>query len=90
MVAFNLAGTLAFISVFYWFGGDHSLLALGRWVALFASALLVPMYWSGKVEAELARLPPPVSPGLRRASLYPILAGIMTLIAAMAFLAPGH
>jgi len=84
MVALNLTGTLIFISAFYWMGRDHSLTALGRWVALFASAIVVPMYWSGKVEAELARLPGPLSPHLKRASLYPVMVGIMTLCAAAA------
>ena len=90
MVAFNVAGTLVFVSVFFWFGRDHSLLALGRWVALFGAALLIPMYWSGKVEAEIAKLPQPVAPELRRAPLYPILAGIMTLVAALGLLPGGH
>jgi len=89
MVAFNLAGTVAFVSVFYWFGRDHSLVALGRWVLLFTAALVLPMYWSGKVEAELARLPGPLSPGLRRASLYPVMTGILTLCAGMALFERG-
>jgi hypothetical protein len=82
MVAFNLAGTVIFVLAFYWLGRDHSLWALARWVALFASAIVVPMYWSGKVEAELARLPRPLPPHLKRASLYPVMVGIMTLCAA--------
>lgn len=84
MAALNVIGTVAFVSVFYWFGPDHSLYTLARWIALFASALVLPMYWSGRVEAELARLPGPLSPGLRRAPLYPVLTGIMTLCAGMA------
>ena len=60
MVALNVAGTVALISVFFWLSTDHSPLMLARWVALFVSALLLPMYWSGKVEAELARLPGPL------------------------------
>jgi len=90
MVAFNVAGTLVFVSVFFWFGRDHSLLALWRWVALFGAALLIPLYWSGKVEAEIARLPSPVSPGLQRAALYPVLVGIMTLVAALGLLPGGR
>ena len=86
MVALNLAGTAAFISVFFWFGRDHSPLMLLRWAVFFGSALVIPMYWSGKVEAELARLPAPVSPQLRRAAVYPVLVGIITLVAAMALL----
>jgi hypothetical protein len=84
MVAFNLTGTVIFVSVFYWLGRDHSLIALARWVALFATAIVLPMYWSGKVEAELVRLPGPLPLHLRRAALYPVLVGIMTLCAAAA------
>jgi len=84
MVALNLAGTVAFVSVFFWLGRDHSPIALARWVALFVSALVLPMYWSVKVEAELARLPRPLPLHLRRAALYPVMVGIMTLCAAAA------
>jgi hypothetical protein len=86
MVALNLTGTAAFISVFFWLGRDHSPLMLLRWAALFVAALALPMYWSGKVEAELARLPGPVSPQLKRAAVYPVWVGIFTLGAAMALL----
>ena len=84
MVALNVAGTAAFVSVFYWFGHDHSLFALVRWAWLFGSALLLPMYWSGQVEKELARLPGPLPRHLRRAAVYPIAVGILTLCAALA------
>ena len=84
MVAFNLAGTVIFVSVLYWLGRDRSPFALARWVALFVSAIVLPMYWSGKVEAELARLPGPLLVHLRRAALYPVMVGIMTLCAAAA------
>ena len=86
MVALNLAGTAAFISVFFWFGRDHSPLMLLRWAVLFLATLVMPMYWSGKVEAELARLPGPVSPQLKRAAIYPVWVGIFTLGAAIALL----
>ena len=82
MVAINVAGTLALSSAFFWFGHDHSPLMFARWVVLFGVALLMPMHWSGKVEAELARLPQPVAPGLRRAAVYPVWAGMITLLAA--------
>jgi hypothetical protein len=82
MVTLNIAGTVAFVLVFFWLGQDHSVIGLSRWVILFGSALLVPMYWSGKVEKELAQLPVP--PHLKRAALYPVVVGIMTLCAAMA------
>ena len=84
MVALNIAGTVAFVLVFFWLGRDHSLIGLSRWVILYGSALLVPMYWSGKVEQELAKLPGPLPPHLKRAALYPVVVGIMTLCAAMA------
>ena len=86
MVALNLAGTLAFVSVFFWMNSDHTLSTLARWVALFVSAIVAPMYWSGKVEAELARLPGPLAPHLRRAALYPVVVGIMTLCAGLALI----
>jgi hypothetical protein len=35
MVAINLAGTAAFISVFFWLGRDYSPLMLLRWAVLF-------------------------------------------------------
>lgn len=83
MVALNLAGTVAFVSAFFWLGGDHSPLMLLRWAVLFVAALVLPMYWSSRVEAELARLPGPVSPQLKRAAIYPVWAGIFTLSAAL-------
>lgn len=86
MVALNLAGTVAFVSVFFWFGGDHSPLMLLRWAVLFVASLLFPMYLSGRVEAELARMPGPVPPPLRRAAVYPVWVGIFTLGAAIALL----
>ena len=86
MVALNVAGTAAFISVFFWFGSDRSPLMLVRWALLFVSTLLLPMYWSGKVEAELARLPGPVPPQLKRAAIYPVWVGIFTLAAAIALI----
>jgi hypothetical protein len=86
MVALNVAGTAAFISVFYWFGRDHSPLMLLRWAVLFVATLALPMYWSGQVEAELARLPGPVSPQLKRAAVYPVWVGLFTLGAAIALL----
>lgn len=86
MVALNVAGTVAFVSVLFWMGRDHSPLTLFRWAMLFVAALVLPMYWSGKVEAELARLPEPVSPGLRRAGVYPVWVGLFTLGSAMALL----
>ena len=86
MVAINLAGTVAFISVFFWLGRDHSPLMLLRWAVLFGATLVLPMYFSEKVEAELARLPKPVSPELRRAAIYPVWVGLMTLGAAIALL----
>ena len=79
MVAFNVAGTVAFISVFFWLGRDHSPLMLVRWAFLFVATLLMPVYWSGKVEAELARLPAPPSARLKRAAIYPVWVGLMTL-----------
>ena len=86
MVAINLAGTAAFISVFFWLGRDYSPLMLLRWAVLFAATLVFPMYLSGKVETELARLPKPVPPELRRAAVYPVWVGIMTLGAVIALL----
>ena len=86
IVAINLTGTAAFISVFFWLGQDHSPLMLLRWTVLFVAALVLPMYWSGKVEAELARLPGPVSGQLKRAAVYPVWVGIFTLGAAIALL----
>ena len=88
MVAFNVTGTVAFVSVFFWFGGDHSSLMLLRWAVLFVASLLFPMYLSSKVEAELARLPGPLPPQLRRAAVYPVWVGIFTLAAAIALLEP--
>ena len=86
MVALNVAGTVAFVSVFFWMGRDHSPLMLMRWAVLFVASLLFPMHLSGKIEAELARLPDPVSPQLRRAATYPVWVGIFTLGAALALL----
>lgn len=86
MVALNVAGTAAFISVFFWFGRDHSPLMLFRWALLFVASLLFPMYLSGKVDAELARLPGPVPPQLKRAAIYPVWVGIFTLAAAIVLL----
>jgi hypothetical protein len=86
MVAFNLAGTVALISVFFWLGQDHSLMMLVRWAVLFVAALVMPMYWSGKVEAEITRLPGPLRPQLKRAAVYPVWVGLFTLGAALALL----
>lgn len=86
MVALNLTGTAIFVSVLFWMGQDHSFAALLRWAILFVSALVLPMYWSSKVEAELARLPGPLPRHLKRASLYPVMTGIMTLCAGIALL----
>ena len=86
MVALNVAGTVAFVSVFFWMGRDHSPLMLVRWAVLFVASLLFPMYLSSRVQAELARLPEPVSPQLRRAATYPVWVGIFTLGAALALL----
>ena len=86
MVALNVAGTAAFISVFFWFGRDHSPLMLFRWALLFVASLLFPMYLSGKVDAELARLPGPVPPPLKRTAIYPVWVGLFTLGAAIALL----
>ena len=81
MVAINLAGVVVFVSVFFWFGRDHSPMMLVRWVVLFLATLVLPMYWSGKIEAELARLPGPVSAELKRAAVYPLWVGFLTLAA---------
>jgi hypothetical protein len=86
MVAFNVAGTVAFLSVFFWRGTDHSPLMLLRWAMLFVATLLLPMYWSGKVEGELARLPGPIGPHLRRAGIYPVWVGLIALLAAAGLL----
>ena len=86
MVALNIAGTVAFVSVFFWFGRDHSPLMLLRWALLFVASLLFPMYLSARVDAELARLPGPVSPQLKRAAIYPVWVGLFTLCAAIALL----
>lgn len=86
MVTLNLAGTVAFVSVFFWFGRDHSAMMLARWVMLFVATLVLPMYWSSRVEAELAKLPGPVSPRLRRAAVYPVWVGIFALAAVSALL----
>lgn len=86
MVALNVAGTVAFVSVFFWMGRDHSPLMFVRWGLLFVASLVFPMYLSNRVEAELARLPEPVSPQLRRAATYPVWVGIFTLAAALALL----
>jgi hypothetical protein len=86
MVAFNVAGTVAFLSVFFWRGSDHSPLMLLRWAMLFVATILLPMYWSGKVEAELARLPGPLPHHLKLAGVYPVWVGLMTLGAAAALL----
>ena len=86
MVALNLTGTAAFISVFYWLGGDHSPLVLLRWAVFFVATLVLPMYWSGKVEAELSRLPVSVSPQLKHAAVYPVWVGLFALGSAIALL----
>ena len=86
MVALNVAGTAAFISVFFWTGRDHSLLMLLRWIAFFGAGLLIPMRLSGRVEAALAQLQSPVSTELRRAATYPVWVGIFALAAAIALL----
>lgn len=86
MVALNVAGTVALVSVFFKAGADQSPLMLFRWALLFAAALLFPMYLSHRVEAELARQAGPVSPQLRRAAIYPVWVGIFTLAAAMSLL----
>jgi hypothetical protein len=86
MVALNVAGTVAFLSVLFWTGGDHSPLMLFRWALLFVAALLFPMYLSSRVEAELAKHTGPVSPQLKRAAVYPVWVGIFTLAAAMTLL----
>jgi hypothetical protein len=84
MVAINLAGTVTFISVFFWIGRDHSPMMLLRWIAFFGATLIFPMRLSGRVEAALAQLPKPVPPELRRAATYPVWVGLMTLGAALA------
>ena len=84
MAALNVAGTVVFVSASFWFGPDHSPMMLLRWAVLFGATLLFPMYLSGKVESALALLPKPVSPGLRRAAVYPVWVGILTLMAALA------
>jgi len=81
MVALNVAGTVALISVSFWLGRDHSPSMLVRWTFLFVSTVLLPMYWSGKVEAELGRIPPPVSSQLKRAAVYPVWVGLAALCA---------
>jgi hypothetical protein len=86
IVTLNIAGTVAFVSVFFWMGRDHSALMLVRWATLFVASLLFPMYLSGRVEAELARLPGPVPPPLKRAAVYPVWVGIFALGAAIALL----
>ena len=86
MAALNVAGTVAFVSVFFWLDRDHSVLTLVRWTFVFVSALVMPMYWSGKIEAELARLPEPLPPQLKRAAIYPVWVGLMTLGAVLALL----
>ena len=86
MVALNVAGTVAFVSVFFWMGRDHSPLMLVRWAVLFVASLLFPLYLSRKVESALARLPEPVPLPLRRAATYPVWVGIFTLAAALALL----
>ena len=86
MVALNVAGTAAFVSVFFWMGRDHSLLMLLRWIAFFGAGLLIPMRLSGRVEAALAQLQAPVPPELRRAAIYPVWVGIMTLGSALALI----
>lgn len=86
MVALNVAGTVAFISVFFWMGDDHSPLMLFRWVLLFVAGLLFPMYLSAKVEAALRRHPCPVSRELERAAVYPVWVGIFALGAAIALI----
>ena len=86
IVALNVAGTVAFISVFFWMERDHSLVTLLRWGVLFVAGILFPMYLSGRVEAELARLPKPVPPQLTRAAVYPVWVGIFTLGSALALL----
>jgi hypothetical protein len=88
MVALNVAGTVAFVSVFFWMGGDHSPLMLVRWAVLFVATLVFPMYLSAKVEAALSRLPGPIPPQLKRAAVYPVWVGLFTLGAAIALLEP--
>jgi hypothetical protein len=86
MVAFNIAGTVAFVSVFFWLGTDHSPLMLVRWAVFFVATLVFPLYLSRKVEYELGKLSGPVSPQLKRAAVYPVWVGIFTLGAALALL----
>jgi len=86
MAAWNVMGAVALASAFYWFGPDHTLWSLAKWAVFFFAGLVQPMRWSGQVEAELARLTPPVSPGLRRAALYPVQVGLMMLCAGLLLL----
>jgi len=86
MVAINVAGTVALISVFFWVDGDRSPLTLFRWALLFVAALVFPMHLSNRVEAALAELPGPVSPRLKRMAVYPVWVGLFTLSAAIALL----
>ena len=90
MVALNVAGTVAFISVFFWLGEDRSPLMLVRWTVLFVATLLFPTYLSSKVEAALAQLPKPVPRELHRAAVYPVWVGIFTLGAAIALIERLH
>ena len=86
MVALNVAGTAAFISVFFWMGREHSPVMLLRWAVLFVATILFPMHLSGKVAAALAALPGPAPQELNRAASYPVWVGIMALGAATALL----
>lgn len=86
MVALNVAGTVAFVSVLFWMGRDHSPVTLLRWTVLFGATLLMPMYLSARIEAELAKLPKPVPRALSRAAVYPVWVGLMALGAAVAMM----
>jgi hypothetical protein len=86
MVAINLTGTAALISVFFWFGPDRTPSMLLRWTIFFVATIAFPMHLSARIDAELARLPEPVSPRLRRMAAYPVWVGLFALGAAIALL----
>ena len=86
MVAFNWILGLLLVGTTIWLYPDHSFSAIAQWALLYAAAIAAPTFWYKGARRHFKAIGLGETPQLHLIAFRPVVAGFMTLLAALSLI----